>query len=63
MSQIVRPLVAVIKEQPDYERDLAKKPLTDQEIRDHVPEVWKERARVAQSAHILIPIKGSDHYV
>jgi len=51
----------VTKEGKDYETDLSQKKLTDQEIRDHLPAVWKERAEAGKRA-VSVPIPGSDHY-
>lgn len=51
----------VTKEGKDYESDLSKKKLSEQEIRDHVPQYWKDAAEAGKRA-ISVPIPGSDHY-
>ena len=51
----------VVKEGRDWEAEAAKRPLTDAEIREKLPEVWKERARVARLS-ISVPIPGTDLY-
>ena len=61
MSRRHKVNVQVTKEGKDYEKDLSKKRLTDQEIQDKLPEVWKERAAAGKRA-VSVPIPGTDHY-
>lgn len=60
MKKTVRQ-VEIIREREDYERELSKKPLTDAEIRDRLPEVWKRRSEAGRH-QIALPIRGSSHY-
>lgn len=53
--------VRIINEGPDYEREVAKRPLTDQQIKDNLPSVWKERAENAKR-QVSVPIPKSVHH-
>lgn len=59
MRKIQRPLVAVVVEGPDHQTELSKKKLSDQEIKDNLPEYWKELAQAAKH-QIAVPIPGTD---
>ena len=62
MKRPSREPVVILKEgRRDHEAALAKKKLTDQQIKDHVPQIWKDRAE-AGKRQIAIPIPGTDHY-
>jgi len=61
MSRRHKVNVQVTKEGKDYEKDLSAKKLTDQEIRDHLPQVWKDRSEAGKRA-VSVPIPGTPHY-
>lgn len=61
MSKRHKVRAQVVKEGKDYEHDLSKKPLTDQEIRDHLPVYWKKIGEASKNS-MSVPIPGTDFF-
>lgn len=53
--------VEIVREPGDREAELAGTPLTDAEIQENLPEVWKQRA-IAARHQVSLPIKGTTQY-
>jgi len=48
-------------EGPDHQRELMKKPMTEDEMKDNIPPAWRRHAKAARD-QISIPIPGTDFY-